>query len=191
MFKKCFIMVVVTLSLVLAGGTAVLAQDSCVTELGANFAQPSTVAALYQYILDMHGVLEECDPLPGNVIEMVPITSDKWDEEDILTDKYGCLVVIGMAQRLSLPVVRGIARGRNRSSVLFEMKKPGERWFREGEFSSELSDDSFDFHIWDDEVFPKGRYELRYEPFIGADPVTLAFDVEHNTLYGLLVDCGD
>lgn len=191
MFKKCFSMVVVALSLVLAGGTVVLAQDSCVKELEANFAQPSTVEKLRQYIDDLRGVLDECDPLPVDVIEVLPATSDRWDEEDVLTDKYGCLVVIARAQRLSSPVIRGIARGRSKSTVLFEMKKPGERWFREGKLSPELSDEIFDYHIWEYEVFPKGRYELRYEPYIGTDPVTLAFDVEHNTLYGLLVDCGD
>ncbi len=189
MFKKCFIMVVVTLSLVLVGAAAVLAQDSCVTDFVANIVLPNTVEELRQYIDDLRGVLDECDPLPDNVIEVKPVPAEIFNEEDILTDEYGCRSVIAMMGRSSISAVSAAAHGSIRDSMLFEMKKPGESRFREGEVASEMRYGDKDVHIWDDEVFPKGRYVLRYKPFIGADPVTLAFDVEHNTVYSLEIYC--
>ena len=189
MVKKCFSMVVVMLSLVLAGGTAVFAQDSCVTEQMATLAQPSTVAELRQYIDDLDGVLDTCDPLPDDVIEVEPVPVEIFNEEEILTDEHGCRSVIAMMGRWPIAAVSAAAHGSIRDSILFKMKKPGESRFREGEVASEMSYEDKDIHIWDDEVFPKGRYVLRYEPFIGANPVTLAFDVEHNTVYSLEIFC--
>ena len=190
MFKKLVSMAMLVLWLVvLVNGAAVMAQDVCVTEYMANLATPTTVTELRQYLEDIRQVLSECDPVSENVIEIEP--SANLDEDDFIEDDNGCLAGILIGARESEPDIFGMAGGDSRLGMLFELKKPGASRFKEASPNEFMSDqiDDINVHTWDDSNMPKGRYEVRYEAFIGADPVTLAFEVEHNAEYRIAVFC--
>ena len=190
MFKKLVSMAMLVLWLVvLVNGAAVMAQDVCVTEYMANLASPTTVTELRQYLEDIRQVLSECDPVSENVIEIEPLPNP--DVEDFVEDGNGCYVGLILGQREPKPDIFGAAGGNSRLGFLFEMKKPGASRFEEASMNEFMTDqiDDINIHTWDDDDMPKGRYEVRYEAYIGADPVTLAFEVEHNAEYRIAVLC--
>lgn len=191
MFKKWCSVIILVVSLMIVGvGIPAVAQDVCVTDYMANLALPTTVTELRQYIKDLREVLSECDPVSEEVIEVEPkanLQDDDFGEDE----ENGCLYGILIGSRESSPEIFGMAGGETRLNMLFEMKKPGQSKFEEARFDKHMSDqiDDINIHLWDG-PFRKGRYEVRYEAFIGAEPVTLAFDVEHNAEYRVAVLCG-
>lgn len=177
--------------LMLSGGYGAMAQDVCVTDYMANLASPTTVSELRQYIDDLREVLSECDPVAENVKEVEPKGNPKAD--DLGEDDNGCLYGIVIVSRKSSPEIFGMAQGERGRAVFFEMKKPGQSKFEEARYDKHMSDQMGDdiytyLWVWDG-PFRKGRYEVRYEAFVGAEPVTLAFDVEYNAEYFVLVSC--
>ena len=190
MFKKLLSLAALALWLVvLVSGTTVAAQDVCVTNAMANLATPTTVTELRQYLEDIRQVLNECDPVSEGVIEIEPSANMKAD--DMVEDDNGCLAGILIGARESQPDLFGMVGGDSRLGMLFELKKPGESRFIEASLNESKFDqiDDINVHTWDDSNMPKGRYEVRYEAFIGADPVTLAFEVKHNAEYRIVVIC--
>ena len=190
MSKAVIGVIIVAVYLVIAGaGIPVRAQDVCVTDYMANLALPTTVVELRQYIDDLRTVLSECDPVSSEVIEVVPLT--RLDDDDFIEDEHGCAIAILIGARTPKPVIYGLAGGDGRLGMLFEMKKPSSSTFITGSHDEFLSDqmEDINIHSWDERTMRKGRYEVRYEPFIGANPVTLAFDVEHNAEYRVVLIC--
>lgn len=188
MFKKMLGLATLALWLVLlVNGTAVMAQDVCVTEYMANLATPTTVTELRQYLEDIRQVLSECDPVSEGAIEIEvqPVA----DLEDSFEDENGCDVIVFLGQRTARPEIYGLSAGDGRISSFMEMKKPGESTFKGTDRTNDEALDDIVLHIWDDSGMPKGRYEIRYEAFIGADPVILAFEVEHNAEHRVVVSC--
>ena len=187
MFKKMLGLVALVLWFVLlVNGAAVMAQDVCVTNAMANLATPTTVTELWQYLEDIRQVLSECDPVSEGAIEVEP----SHDLDNEYEDENGCFAGILIGKRESKPRIVGMAAGDAKLGALFEMKKPGAYSFKEASLNEFISDqlDDISVHTWDDDM-PKGRYEVRYEAYIGADPVTLAFEVEHNAEYRIAVLC--
>ena len=190
MIRQWWIFIMLSMFLTIVGaGIPTVAQDVCVTDYMGNLGLPSTVAELRQYINDLREVLRECDPVSDEVIEVQP--SVKLDDDGFIEDDHGCLAGILIGARTAKPTLYGLAGGDSRLGMLFEMKKPNSSRFTAAEHDEFLSDqmDEINIHVWDNASWPKGRYEVRYEPFIGADAVTLAFDVEHNAEYRIAIIC--
>ncbi len=193
MFKKMLgLAALLVLWLVLLCGAAVMAQDVCVTEYMANLATPTTVTELRQYLEDIRQVLRECDPPPEGITEVE--VQRKADLDLFEKDEYGCYAGVTFGERNVLPYVYATAEGDAHENVLIKLKKPGETKF---EAASEVEartylnapDKAFNFHSWGNRSMPKGSYEVQYEAFVAADPVTLAFDVEHNSNYRIHIYC--
>lgn len=190
MFKKMLSLAALALWLVLlVNGAAVMAQDVCVTEYMANLATPTTVTELRQYLEDIRQVLSECDPVSENVIEVEPS-----HDPDFVEDDNGCYASVDYGVRTRKPVVYGAVSGPSFLNTLVELKEPGERRFKaptesESRAYTDDPDEYFRFHRWGDSSMSKGRYEVRYEAFIGADPVILAFEAEHNAVHWINIYC--
>ena len=189
MFKRwCSVFILVFLMLVVGIGTPVLAQDVCVTDYMANLALPTTVTELRQYIKDLREVLSECDPVSEEVV-MLEVQA-VLNIEDTYEDENGCNVLVFLAERTNSPTVLGMMSGNSKISSLMERKLPGQSDFEAADRTDDDSIDDIMLHLWDDSRrLPKGRYEMRYESFIGADQVTLAFEVEHNAQHRFVVIC--
>ena len=191
MFKKMLGLAALALWLVLlVNGAAVMAQDVCVTEYMANLATPTTVTELRQYLEDIRQVLRECDPPSEGAIE-VEILRD-WDYDLVERDANGCYAAVVYNRRLDGPFVFATVEGKGHRSTLVELKEPGASAYvtseiEIGPFAN--SDELHAYHNWGERFMPTGRYEVRYEAFIGADPVTLAFEVEHNAEHRIQIYC--
>ena len=192
MFKKLVSMAMLVLWLVvLVNGAAVMAQDVCVTEYMANLATPTTVTELRQYLEDIRQVLSECDPVSENVIE---IEVQHLHDLSPARDENGCYASVYYGARTRKPVVYGNVSGSGFTFTLVELKEPGEIRFKaptesETKTYADNPNGYFQFHSWGDSFMSKGRYEFRYEAFIGADPVILAFEAEHNAVHWISIHC--
>ncbi len=194
MFRKLFCILTVVAAIVVVGfGIPVLAQDVCVTDYIANLAQPTTVAELRQYIDDLRDVLRECDPVADDVIEVDVLRSADFDE--FHHDDYGCYAGVTYGQRTDGVLVYATVEGDGNANVLVELKEPGSKKFEEADEVDlktfvDAPDTGYYRHVWDTTQFmPRGRYEFRYEAFVAADPITIAFDAEHNSVYRITIYC--
>lgn len=193
MFKKMLSLAALALWLVLlVNGAAIMAQDVCVTEYMANLATPTTVTELRQYLEDIRQVLSECDPPSEGAIE-VEVQRSK-DFSLFERDENGCYAGVSYGVRTRKPIVYGDVSGPGFLNTLVELKEPGESRFKaptESETTTYVDnpDEYFQHHNWGHSYMSKGRYEFRYEAFIGADPVILAFEAEHNAVHFVSIYC--
>ena len=193
MFKKLLSLAALALWLVvLVSGTTVAAQDVCVTNAMANLATPTTVTELRQYLEDIRQVLSECDPPSEGAIE-VEVQHSK-DFSLFEQDENGCIAGVSYGVRTRKPIVYGDVSGSGFLNTLVELKEPGKSRFKaptESEVKAYVDspDEYFQFHSWSNSFMSKGRYEFRYEAFIGADPVILAFEAEHNAVHWINIYC--
>ena len=193
MFKKMLGLAALALWLVLlVNGAAVMAQDVCVTEYMANLATPTTVTELRQYLEDIRQVLSECDPVSEGAIEVE--VQQRKDLSLFERDENGCYAGVSYGVRTRKPIVYSDVSGLGFLNTLVELKEPGESRFKvstESETKTyvDSTDEYFQFHGWGDSFMSKGRYEFRYEAFIGADPVILAFEAEHNAVHWINIYC--
>ena len=189
MFRKLFCILTLVAAIVVVGiGIPVLAQDVCVTDYIANLAQPTTVAELRQYIDDLREVLSECDPVSEDAIEIE--VQAVADYDDTYEDENGCNTFVFLGARTDSPIIFGMITGNSKISSLMERKMPGESKYEAADRTDDETLDDIMMHLWDDNhQLPKGRYELRYESFIGAEPITIAFEVEHNAEHRFVVIC--
>lgn len=191
MFKKMLSLATLILWLVLlVNGAAVMAQDVCVTNAMANLATPTTVTELRQYLEDIRQVLSECDPVSEGAIE-VEILRD-WDYDLVERDANGCYAAVVYGPRLDGPIVQATVEGKGHRSTFIELKEPGASTYAASEIEFRTFDNSdvpYASHNWGERFMSTGRYEVRYEAFIGADPVTLAFEVEYNAWHRIQILC--
>ena len=171
----------------------------------ANLATPTTVTELRQYLEDIRRVLSECDPVSEGAIEVE--VQHKNDASLFERDENGCYAGIHYGARTSKPIVYASVSGSGFLTTMVELKRPpGFRWQDESSaivdgFLFEAPTESetkayannpneyFQFHSWGNSYMSKGRYEVRYEAFIGTEPVTLAFEVEHNAVHWITIHC--
>ncbi len=168
------------------------AQDVCVEEAFANSAMPTTIAEARQLLSDLRDVLAECDPPSEGAIELDVMRQVNID--GMHADEYGCYAGISYGQRAEKPEIYVIVVGDGNANFLLELKRPGSQLWRE---ASDVNlrtfvddpDTSYYIHEWDGYNWPKGRYEVRYEAFVGADPVTVAFNAEYDSRYRIDIAC--
>ena len=177
---------------VLAFGTATVAQDICVEEAFANSAMPTTIAEARQMLADLREVLAECDPPSEGAVELDVLR--ELSRDGMYEDEYGCYAGVSYGTRASRPDIFVVVRGDGNANYLLELKRPGSQKWRvatDVDLKTFVDDPSqgFYLHEWDGYNWPKGRYEVRYEAFVGANPVTIAFDAEHNSRYRIDIAC--
>ncbi len=192
MISKSICLSILVVCIILTGVAAVSAQDVCVEEAFANSAMPTTIAEARQLLADLREVLAECDPPSEGVIELDVLREISLD--GMYEDEYGCYVGVTYGTRASRPDIFVVVVGDGNANYLLELKRPGsQKWRAAADVDLKTfvddPDESFYLHEWDGYNWPKGRYEVRYEAFVGANPVTIAFDAEHNTRYRIDIAC--
>lgn len=192
MISKSLCLSIIVLCIILTGVAAVSAQDVCVEEALANSAMPTTIAEARQLLADLREVLAECDPPSEGVIELDVLRELNID--GMYEDEYGCYVGVSFGTRASRPDVFVVVQGDGNANYLLELKRPGsQKWRAATDVNLKTfvddPDQGFYLHEWDGYNWPKGQYEVRYESFVGASPVTIAFDAEHNTRYRIDIAC--
>lgn len=168
------------------------AQDVCVEEAFANSAMPTTIAEARQLLEDLREVLAECDPPSEGAVELDVLRELSLD--GMYQDEYGCYAGVSYGRRASKPEIYVIIVGDGNANYLLELKRPGSEKWRE---ASDVNlrtfvddpDTGYYIHEWDGYNWPKGRYEVRYEAFVGASPITLAFDAEYDSRYRIDIAC--
>ncbi len=192
MISKSLCLSIIVLCIFLTSVAAVSAQDVCVEEAFANSAMPTTIAEARQLLADLREVLAECDPPSEGVVELDVLREISLD--GMYEDEYGCYVGVSFGTRASRPDVFVVVQGDGNANYLLELKRPGsQKWRAATDVNLKTfvddPDQGFYLHEWDGYNWPKGQYEVRYEAFVGANPVTIAFDAEHNTRYRIDIAC--
>ncbi len=192
MTSKTICLSIVVFSIILTGIATVSAQDVCVEEAFANSAMPTTIAEARQLLADLHEVLAECDPPSDGVIELDVLRELSVD--GMYHDEYGCFVGVSYGQRSSRPEIYVIIVGDGNANFLLELKRPGsQKWRAASDVDLRTfvddPDTGYYIHEWDGYNWPKGRYEVRYEAFVGANPVAIAFNAEHDSRYRIDIAC--
>ena len=181
---------VVAFLIMLMGSATSIAQDICVENALANSAMPTTIAEARQLMTDLRQILSECDPSSEGAIE-VEILRD-WDFDLAERDANGCYAAVVYGPRLDGPVVHATVEGKGHRSTFIELKKPGAGAYAASEIEFRTFDNSdvpYADHTWGTRFMPTGKYEVRYEAFIGADSVTLAFEVEYDAVHRIQIFC--
>ena len=109
-------------------------------------------------------------------------------------DEYGCYAGVSYGRRAAKPEIDVIIVGDGNANYLLELKRPGsQKWRKATDVDLRTfvddPDTAYYIHEWDGYNWPKGRYEIRYEAFVGANPVTLAFDAEYDSQYRIDIAC--
>lgn len=183
---------VMALLIMLMGNATSIAQDICVENALANSAMPTTIAEARQLITDLRQILLECDPPAEGVIELDVMREVNVD--GMFLDDYGCYAGVSYGRRAEKPEIYVIIVGDGNANYLLELKRPGSQKFRKAtdvDLRTFVDDpeSAYYIHEWDGYNWPKGRYEVRYEAFVGADPVTLAFEAEYDSRYRIDIYC--
>ena len=183
---------IIAIWIMLIGGGPVSAQDICVEEAFANSAMPTTIAEARQLLQDLRDVLADCDPPSEGVIELDVLR--ELSRDGMYEDEYGCFVGVSYGTRASRPDIFVVVQGDSNANYLLELKRPGsQKWRAATDINLKTfvddPDQGFYLHEWDGYNWPKGRYEVRYEAFVGANPVTIAFDADHNSRYRIDIAC--
>lgn len=183
---------ILAILIMLSGGGLVTAQDICVEEAFANSAMPTTIAEARQLLHDLREVLAECDPPSEGAIELDVLR--ELSRDGMYEDEYGCYAGVSYGTRAPRPEIYVIVVGDGKANYLLELKRPGSQKWREATDVNlrtfvDDPDTGYYIHEWDGYNWPKGRYEVRYEVFVGANPVTIAFDAEHDSRYRIDIAC--
>ncbi len=192
MIRKSLYLSILGIWVMLISVAGIVAQDICVEEAFANSAMPTTIAEARQLLQDLREVLAECDPPSEGAIELDVLRELSVD--GMYEDEYGCYVGVSFGTRSSRPDVFVVVQGDGNANYLLELKRPASQKWRAAtdvdlKTFVDNPDQGFYLHEWDGYNWPKGRYEVRYEAFVGANPVTIAFDAEHNTRYRIDIAC--
>ena len=192
MIRKSLYLSILSIWIMLFSVASIVAQDICVEEAFANSAMPTTITEARQLLADLREVLAECDPPSEGIIELDVLREISFD--GMYEDEYGCYVGVSYGTRASRPDIFVVVVGDGNASYLLELKRPGsQKWRAAADVSLKTfvdnPDKGFYLHEWDGYNWPKGRYEVRYEAFVGANPVTIAFDAEHNSRYRIDIAC--
>ncbi len=192
MSRKSVNLSILLLCIILTVSATGSAQDICVEEAFANSVMPTTIAEARQLLQDLREVLAECDPPSEGTIELDVLREPSL--AGMYEDEYGCYVGVSYGTRASRPNIYVVVVGDGNANYLLELKRPGSQKWR---IASDIKldtfvdkpDTSFYRHEWDGYNWPKGRYEIRYEAFVGANPTTIAFDAEHDSRYRIDIVC--
>lgn len=192
MNSKSVLLGILVIYAVLLGIAPVAAQDVCVEEALMNYAMPTTIAEARQMLEDLREVLADCDPPSEGAVELDVLRELSLD--GLYEDEHGCYVGVSYGTRSSKPEIYVVIAGDGMANYLLELKRPSsQKWRAATDVSLKTfiddPDQGFYLHEWDGYNWPKGRYEVRYEAFVGANPVTIAFDAEHNSRYRIDIAC--
>lgn len=192
MIRKSLYLSILGIWVMLFSVASIVAQDVCIEEAFANSAMPTTIAEARQLLADLREVLAECDPPSEGVIELDVLRELSVD--GMYEDEYGCYAGVSFGTRASRPDIFVVVQGDGNANYLLELKRPGsQKWRAATDVNLKTfvddPDQGFYLHEWDGYNWPKGRYEVRYEAFVGANPVTIAFDAEHNSRYRIDIAC--
>ena len=183
---------VATLVAVYVFAATTSAQDVCVEEAFKYSAMPTTIAEARQLLEDLRTVLSECDPPSEAAIELDVLR--ELDIDGMYHDEYGCFAGVSYGTRASRPEIYVVIVGDGKANFLLELKRPGsQKWRKAADVDLRTfvddPDTGYYMHQWDGYNWPHGRYEVRYEAFVGASPVTIAFDAEHDSRYRIDIAC--